>query len=324
MLKFVKSLLLLGIVFLFCSFAVSRLFDRFIMSNSIVLKNDRYFYDLGEPVHFVFFGDSHTKNALNPDQIPGTFNFASTKECYIQTFYKLKHILENSAQGENITHVFIPYDLSSFATFRIDNIQPTSYWAKYVNFWELGQVTGKPLKYLMRYVEAYLFSYYNNGAFLFEYVGWKFFKGGQVVQQLNGFTPKDGDFSKIYDPYEYTMDKLHKLFKESVAFDPVLVHYFKETINLCLEYQKEIILLKFPMAREHIDGVSEIYPNYYQDLQMVENIVNRPGVHVFDYREHFEKERHLFHDQAHLNRKGAVKFGDLMKQRLQEIGAPLQ
>jgi len=312
--KFLLNLFVFSLIFLVFSSILSQLFERTIMRDSMLLRTEHHFLKDSEPLLFLFMGDSHTKDGINPDYIPQSFNFSTTKQSYIQTYYTLKSLLESHSRTDSLQMIFLPCDLTTFGSYRLRNFDPSFYWDRYLDFWEVGQTLDDRPRFLWKQLEASTMSYLNNGSYIIEYVGWRWFGGGKVKPQLNGHTPQPGDFSLISDQDSFSRDRVQRLFGEGQLVDPHLADYFARTVELCHAHDLPVVLLNFPLVRAYELAIKEYYPDWQEQMQTVEHIVNTPGVILLtELTNDMSETPRWFHDPGHLNSGGAIELSTRIK-----------
>ena len=121
----------LGVVFLLVNIGYYQL----VLSNTVLERSYEDFFGSYEGVRVLFMGDSHPKRGVNPEMIPGSFNFADVGENYIQTYYKLRGVLEYP--GVDVAYVVFPVDLHSFSSMRRDQLKNAWYWNRFIAYSEV-------------------------------------------------------------------------------------------------------------------------------------------------------------------------------------------
>ncbi|PIN69399.1 hypothetical protein COV93_05700 [Candidatus Woesearchaeota archaeon CG11_big_fil_rev_8_21_14_0_20_43_8] len=74
--------------------AVQFIYLKLVQEKKIIYRQDLTFHEYlnenpDKTIEFAFLGDSHARYGINPTYIPKSFNFASSGENYIKTYYKL-------------------------------------------------------------------------------------------------------------------------------------------------------------------------------------------------------------------------------------------
>ena len=136
----IKALLFLA-GFLLGSYGLSKVYTRIIMAHSICNRVDREFYRYDGRLEYLVMGDSHSQYGINPRVIGHAFNFSTAGENYVQTFFKLRFILDHT--DKKIETILLPLDVHSFSSFRAGRLGLTYYyWVKYIDYIELGRRHG--------------------------------------------------------------------------------------------------------------------------------------------------------------------------------------
>jgi hypothetical protein len=247
-------------------------------------------------------GDSHMATGFDPRSFDGAFNFALHGETYIYNYYKLKHILEDNPR---IRTVLLPFDLHSLSAWRADRELRDFYWVRYVDYLELGRISGRPLEYLSKYIRGRLFPYMGEYAELLGDPGLdSATRRGPGPELVQGFVLKTGTFDKNRERQAVRRVRLH--FSGHKTFDETAARYFHKILELCSARGMSLVLIKFPvsepyyrLAMERV-ALSEIYGRADEMIKPYRN------VRVLDFQKSFfDRDSELFDDPDHLNTAGA-------------------
>ncbi len=309
---YLKKLTLFLLLFCTVSFCYSYLFSTHILRGSLVFREDAQFQAYPDTMKHLLLGTSHVKNSLNPGIIGNSFNYAHGAENTIQTYHKLKYILNRSDRTDQIETVVLPLDLATFLSTREDIFSPTAYWVKYIDFIKLGWEKGKPLTYASKPIEARLFSFFKNGQFMIDYVQKKI--GIEKPSKLiHGHKPRFGDFSKTADRVKEARHQAGIYFrKDAVNIAPEMVQYYADAVDLALAHGKQVVLIKFPLTREYVETAMTFFPDGPADNDIFERWKENPNVRIFDFRSLYFDQNSLFDNSDHLNHKGAAQFSSLV------------
>lgn len=291
---------------------LGRVYSKIIMSNSLVNRVEKDFYDYEQNIPFLIMGDSHSQAALNPDVIGTAFNFSSAGENYMQSYYKLKHILEH--QSKNIETILLPIDLHSFSSFRSTGDLTHYYWVQYIDYIELGLVSGDLFLCLLQAMIAKLFPYAGQVEFILRFLC----DDLPHTTMLKGYVPNEGDLSKREHRSREAKKRAEYHFKNARYMDKVLFHYFQKTIDLCSTYKIKVVLVKFPVSSEYYYYASQLISieSIYEKINA--EIDNKPDVRVMDYQKEFFGKDYLFCNADHLNPLGAEKLSESIIARMRD------
>ncbi|HEO69749.1 MAG TPA: hypothetical protein ENN80_00680, partial [Candidatus Hydrogenedentes bacterium] len=118
------------------SFLLSHLYAHYVVGDTQLARQDRSFRRCMPQTRLLILGDSHAGSALDPAWLPDAFNVWSPGENYIQHYYRLRAILDDKRSA--VRCVIAPLDPHSFTTRRKEAFRHPAYWARYVNYLEVG------------------------------------------------------------------------------------------------------------------------------------------------------------------------------------------
>lgn len=108
--KLSLEVLIFFVLFSVVSYIFYNCYFKQYFSETIVYRQEEMLKLRLPKSEIVFLGDSRSLLGLNSDLIAGSLNYASPAEGYVQTYYKLKHLLENKP---NVKTVVLQYDWES-------------------------------------------------------------------------------------------------------------------------------------------------------------------------------------------------------------------
>jgi hypothetical protein len=269
---------------------------------------DRQFAEYDGRLSYLTMGNSH--NCINTYILENSFNYGSPGESYIQTYYKLKYILEKSGRKPSV--LLLQSDISSFGPVISDRYEYNAYWIKYIDFFELARIK-KNNDVMLNWLEGHFFSYAGN------YKDVKL----SIVYRIkfknffmhNGYRPRREykNFADEPDRQKVAWDKARRVLSEEVHFDPDIKIYFEKILQLCQDHDVKVVLIRFPEAWEYFEEQAAIVPvdKLYGE---VEELASGFGIYngILDYHDLFFEHPEYFFDADHLNGKGA----DLLSERL--------
>lgn len=133
---------------------------------SLLGRADAQFRDFDGDLRVLVLGDSHARYGLDPQVLGNAFNFATADEGYMNSYYKLRHILTHDRREIEI--VILAIGLHSFEPSRADTTF-VSYWSRYIDFIEWGERTGNVKSGIVRAVRGALFPYLGESSIIFNY-----------------------------------------------------------------------------------------------------------------------------------------------------------
>jgi hypothetical protein len=302
-------------------------------------------------VTMLALGDSHVGCGLLPKIIKlNLFKWPTAGEGYIQNYYKLKSYLKDHRPNLLI----LPLDLHSFSSVRIRNIVGDYYWVKYIDYFELASITGQRSYFLKKYFKGKFYPYVGEGDTLFQWLALKFIKNqNQFIPQarkeaakfdvdfvaagasINGFgsskakiaaqrnnqpqnrKPKKNKKSSVN--MAGASRRVRSQFHRKNPFDPTLVHYFKEILELCREKQIPVFLVKYPVSLEYFNAAAGYFSirDFYKRIDAITE--NYPNIYLLDYQSIFFNKPQYLADSDHVNKKGAALLSKQIKDAISRL-----
>lgn len=267
----------------------------------------------------LILGDSHAVCALDPNIIKKSVNFSSSGESYTHNYYKLKWILKRS---HSLKTVVLPIDLHSFSDFRKDRIHFTLNWLRYLDYLELGWIKKRILECGIKYLDLKFFGFKGQ----YQKFADALFQPGNMSkpnpEEAPGFKPRDGYF--FHNREEKARKRANRQLKGFDPFCPEMVFFFKRILNLCLDREFRVVLLKLPISQEYYKQAEKLTDVTGLETRILQLARRFPEATVIDFRKiYFRQEAGLFWDPQHLNKIGArdlsLRFRDrLIQQRIIE------
>lgn len=312
--KSIKRLLLFAALLVVVNIALDQAFKAFSVHNILNRRMDEQFAAYNDTLKYLSLGNSH--NCINTYILNNSFNYGSPSENYIQSYYKLKHILEKS--GKKPEYVILQADISTYGPKIADRFEYNSYWIDYIDYPELAGISGDR-SLLTKWIEGRFFSYAGN------------YKDVQLsilyrikirkLEMHNGYRPHRDyrNFSQEKDKRRLAWAKANLFLTRGSYFDPTIKAYYKKILQLCQSHGVKVLMIRYPMTREFHEEEIRIVPER-QLFSEVQSIAEQYPVFVklFDYHNLFFDHPEYFFDPDHLNIKGSDlftrRFAEDMKQ----------
>jgi hypothetical protein len=305
------------VVFLVINQGLSGLFVSWSRLDKEYGISHREFEEVQEQVSIVILGDSHPQKGVIASQIEGGYNFSTSAESYIFTYYKLKYTLERGDFHPEVA--IVPVDLHSFVSFRrerVETIDP-AFWDKYVNYLEYGRDVGDVFSVAPTILKAKLGVLGG-----FDQAVPIIVNEIQVPEMISGFLPTMENYaaSDEKERIDRAIERAAFHFEGYTYKDEVLVEYFLRLLDLLDLYDITVVLVYYPFTELYYDAASEYIP-VQSHLSMVESLVaEQPPALILDYHDLFFGQLDYFSDSDHLNVAGAAIFTDLLIKDLTEAG----
>jgi hypothetical protein len=264
-------------------------------------------------------GDSHAQGihyALTDD----TLHIASPGESVIQTYYRLRHILEQ--HPPRLTRIVLSVGVHSLLeTKRI--MWNVAYWARVVDFAELARESPHPWPVIARGVTGTL-------GFVGEGIAMWTALRSSLRRWQKGETPRtweqqlarwDGPASTppLSERSEEEVEMLtHRTVRAHVAFgagfDPGVAHYFERILSLAREAGLQVLVVDMPVTHAYLARMRELTDVPATD-RFIAQAVARQGADYLDLRQAFDDPA-LFTDPEHLSPEGRAVATQLVRRRL--------
>jgi hypothetical protein len=314
------------------SLLVSVVFERMVVSQTIVARQDRQWESVERPTRVLVCGDSHAWRAVDPRAFVGEdvcFNYASGGESYFQTYYKLKAVLDREEARHRPAVVLLPLEPHCFSTYREQYPINHAYWKRYLDYLDLGQRSREMARRGGQMVLSRLASYASSGS-QFRALLTNAIRGRPGVRLTRGYSLDWKNLSRV--PAEVVRQQARGRTRHQFAGrhhrDPLLIRYFEDCVEVCREHGCIPVLVAYPVTREYADARAALLDPAWSEA--VEALLARhrsEPLHRLDAQDWFYGRRELFYDVDHLNSDGAQTFTKLLaawlcEQGLGDVGRP--
>jgi len=281
---------------------ISLLLDKKIEYRKVKMYDEFISNPANKNLDYVFFGDSHAENAINPLYIKNSYNFAIGAENYIKSYYKLKKIIKK----DNITikNIVLEVDMQTFSERTVseglvfDNLY---LYRDYISLNNIKKIRKDDSIYKF-WIEENFPVIGNGEEFRFIYfrdlseidLGW--------LNNTGNFSTAEKEISlqRVYD--------IHYNHKKRIA--NLTFEYFLKTLELAKENNISIILIKYPQSKEFDGYITErnVTKDDYYDYIFKE--VDSMGINyrLLDYYDEYFNHTEYFGDPDHLNYVGSKIF----------------
>ena len=278
---------------------------------------DRFFKEINKIPRFLIVGDSHILFSVNPDYFHNSFNYAGGNENYIQTYYKLKDIVEK--QKKIPEFILLPIDPSSFCAFRSERFINDAYWIRYVNFIEVSREK-RNYHYLYRYFMARFASYAGNYAYLYNFINPL---SSYFNSEHSGFVPRHDNFKLDRNKEKSARHQALLYLGDHKYFDHDMEVYFCRMMDLCKNHGIGVFLVRIPLSEAYFRNIKKLVP--VNDLyQKVDSLTKSyPNVHeIWKFQKAYFGHPDYFSNPDHMNVKGAKRFSIALYKEILSITDP--
>jgi hypothetical protein len=261
-------------------------------------------------LHYAFFGDSPVQNGLNPNYINNSFNFAIGGENYVETYYKIKKILEKEdVKINNFVLEIDPHTFSDKIRTEEGLFRDARYFNKFISLDEMSKLKDKEIIPLFLNVH---FPILGEGYGIVRY----FMLGSELTQTSLGWYNKTSNYSN-QDRTIGALSVCNYLFaKEPNLLENKSLNYFKEILKLAKINGIKIIFIEYPFSHEYDVEINKrnISRKIFYDDLFKEIDSETKDYLVLDYYSLFKNNPEFFGDANHLNYAGA----EVLSKRINE------
>lgn len=251
-----------------------------------------------EEARIIIAGDSRIMTAIDPEKIDSSVNIAQNSESYVITYHKLKLILENN---DNVEQILLGFSYPSFSAYLDgifeDDIATADVLNRIYPIMSLDDFTALDVDeekyYQVLFKNLFVYPHTNHQKYI-------------------------GSFSKL----EYGLDRadldavlLRHYYDEdsnNIGISQVAERYLDSIILLAEEEEVELILVNVPLQKDYLEKVPENFRDYYEKVK--EECISE-GIEVLDYADLPMDDRY-FKDYNHLDYEGATYFTEIIKEEL--------
>jgi hypothetical protein len=302
--NFTIKLLLFAALLLLVNFTLDQAFKAFSVHNTVNRMMDEQFAEFDDTLKYLAMGNSH--NCISTYILPQSFNYGSPSENYVQSYYKLKHILEKS--GRKPQYLLLEADISCFGPKISARYEYNSYWIRYIDYFELARIK-QSRDMLYKWMEGKFFSYVGNYkdiqlsiVYRIKMPDFEMYRGFHPHRDFKNFA-HEANMQKV------AWDKANLILSREEYFDPVMRAYFEMIFRICQEHGVGVILVKFPEAKEFYEEEARIVPVAKLYAEVLEIASKYPVYRgIMDYHDLYFDHPEYFFDPDHLNVKGSDLF----------------
>lgn len=311
---FFKRLALFSVAIAACVVVVNWAYIRFVFSKEQIYRQrvqyEQFVAELpSRAISYAFFGDSHTRNAIDPRMIPGAFNFGTSAENYIETYYQLRRILDvDRVTIETAVFELDPHTFSTLLTDEGRAFDDLYFYWRSLPLRELMRIRNlSPLGLVRAYITEVLFPSFGRGQDLIEAV----FAPPKLTEIHRGWTRDAEDFSTM-DMEVLASRAASKHFGGQERISPLAFEYFLKTLALAKDRGIRIMFLQHPLSQQYVAEIDTKYggsKDYYKTIfAAIDQAFSVRGYERLNYESLFFDHPEYFSNPDHLNEKGAEIF----------------
>ena len=301
-----------SLIILAVNLYLDNLYKSIVTDSSIEGRKDVQFDNYKDTLKYLLLGDSHIQNAIDPRILKNSFNYSSANENYIQTYYKLKSVVED--KNKIPEYIVLPIDVSSFSGFRSDRFKYDAYWTRYMDYFELKKVKDD-WSYITKWLSGKFFSYAGNYETIFRY----WIVSRNSLGELHfGFKARYEKLANREDKSEFSERRAKLYIDKENYFDKDLSLYFQKILDYCENKSIKVILIRLPVDEHYYEFVATMMPieNYYEKI---DEIISKYKIiqYNIDYHNLFFGKLEFLRNPDHVNYKGAPIVSQMLMKKLE-------
>lgn len=324
--KFIlKSALFLLPIAAFCT-AVYVAFAKFPMyffdgEYAMYQQQKDYIYNNDDYNRVIITGDSKAKAAYLPKILSDdTYNLSLGGTSPVENYYYLKEYFENHKIPETVIISYTPDHYMDVGTF----------WTKSIYFHRINQADVNDIYNTICTTNFFEGIISDSNKFCKELLEYKFYSVKKYAKPLmkslleDRHLNNDNIYCNMYKTkgqvyfgsLEYSNDISREA--EVTIFKPldIIDYYFRKTIDMCLNFDINVIIEVVPMNKATYEKCSQNYligySNYMKEIQSeYHKIIVNVDLYYYD--------NEYFGDAAHVNSKGAEKYSQYIKEKYPEV-----
>jgi hypothetical protein len=275
------------------------------------VRADESFFSGPKRVRILFAGDSHTRNAIEPEALGNVVNVAVGGEHYVKLRYRLQWLL--SQDRVQVDAVVLPLEATSFVDWKADSYEPEGVWGRYVDFLEVGRRRGERTAYAGRWVKANLFPYVGEADTWAQYA-----LGAAAFRDEGG----GGMFALMSAAQRarQSVEVAERHFDGQRVDDPTMVWAFRSLLRFLEQRDIRVVLVAWPVTRTYYQAALPYGGRQFAREQILQPLLDKGRVEFLDLERVLFDQHTLFLDADHLNPVGARRLSSAIRPKLARMG----
>ena len=265
-------------------------------------------------IDYLVLGDSHAFHAVNPEFVPGAYNYASGAENYVKSFYKLRKVLEKD--NVSVGAVILELDPHTFSTRLTDKTNLFNELELYSQFVSLEEISAVRSDLKIRLWLESNMPFIGNGkefGILIKKPLFNEISAGGWLKNKENFSLADKNASALFN--------YRSLYENQERISNVSFTYFIKTIELAKKHDVPVVFISYPHTLEYDQTISErniTKEDYYATIfSEVNKTLDKYS--FLNYYSLFPEKDYLFGDPEHVNYLGSEIFSKRLYSDLQAL-----
>ncbi|MEN8696373.1 MAG: hypothetical protein ABF321_10140 [Bacteroidia bacterium] len=274
--KFVTSVIAFSLV-LVAYFGVNIMVNSHLNSKQVKVGDSK----------IIAVGDSHIMTAVDPQFSMDLINIAQSSEPYLASYLKIKKILESQSEVETVVLGLGYHNLSGYYDQKLLTNESTAIFDNNIQLLGTYELSNQSYDF-ERYVNSFLKNQCIYPQLKKRYLG---------AYKATRSDLAKADLSQTVKKHFYEEEQIHDF------SDTFNLFYLGQIVNLCSDYNINLVLAKTPTTKKYMSQVPIVYRG---KLQAVVANFKKKGVYTFALE--IEDKEVYFKDHSHLSAQGAQVF----------------
>ncbi len=271
----------------------------------------------------VFLGDSHCAFGIDAGRFDeGTFNLSFGGASYIQSYYLLKHYIE---QMPSLKIVVVPLGLHSFSSYKIGRVHPTIFWRKFIDYAELEKF-GRRRPFAERYHVLTLLDRRLGRKFFVKNVAasvsgllWR--KAGSIGFERGKMSAKTEGSDR-----EHALNRADYHLRGRQVFDEILLVYFGKIEELCRQKGVLLATVQIPVSKDYAKRAGDYITGQELRQKVLQTCAYSDAIYTnFDFLSlYFDRDDFFYGEGDHLNEKGREAFSVFLASRIAGLAVEIE
>lgn len=308
--KFIKKSSLFILIFICIIFILNSIYINAIGKNKLQIRKKLEWQEHKKTLDnatldYAFWGDSHTTSGLNPEYIKNSFNFGNPGENYVETYFKIKSLIEKD--NIKVKSFILELDTHTFSKILLiagnGSLFNQLNYKDFMSSKDFASLSEKSRLTILFEEEIKEIEIIGAGT---EIINYLIGKQNLKVSKL-GWQKNTKDFSENKDS-TLTAKKYSRHFeKDPILIEDKIFDYFQKILEIANENQIKIVFIKYPVSNEYDNELKRNNlprDDYYKELFARIDETTTDYV-VLDYYDLFFEHSEYLNDSDHLNYIGS-------------------